>query len=161
MVPSGTGRPSSSTMLISVNAKPPAVSDMVRWTGNPSGTSVMAMSSGPCRSIGALLRSRPAKLGCSRIRWVNAGQPTIPVARSRSARSSAVPASRRGITNNVTGSCSAPIAASTPPIQKNGIAHRIVAEPSERVIARDALGHVDVCRTSVPWVCKHALGVCG
>ena len=68
----------SSTMLISVNANPPAVSDMVRCTGNPSGTSVIAMSSGPSRSIGALDRSRSANVGCSRSRCVNAGHPTMP-----------------------------------------------------------------------------------
>jgi len=37
------------------------------------------------------------------------------------------------MTNSVMGSCSAPIAASNPPIQKNGIAHKIRAGASEPV----------------------------
>ena len=68
--------------------------------------------------------------GCSRSRWVKAGHPTIPVARSCSMRSSAASASSRGRTNSVTGSCSAPVVASSPPIQKNGMAHRILADGS-------------------------------
>ncbi len=136
-VPLDTGSPSPSTIAMSVKAKPPAVSDMVRWIGNPSGESVIAMSKGPLRSMGAQLRSRLPNVGCSRNRWVNAGHPTIPVARSCSTRSSAAPASRRGITRSVTGSCRAPVAASTPPIQKNGIAHRIRLGAAEPARARD------------------------
>ena len=131
---------------------------MVRCTGNPSGTSVIAMSSGPSRSIGALDRSRLANEGCSRSRWVKAGHPTIPVARSRSIRSSASEASSRGRTNRVTGSCSAPVVASSPPTQKNGMAQRILADDPEPVTVRIALGHVDVCRTRVPWVCTTPFG---
>ena len=69
---------------------------MVRCTGKPSGTSVIAMSRGPLRSIGALVWSRVAKPGWLRIRWVKVGQPTMPVACSRSTSSRAVPASSRG-----------------------------------------------------------------
>jgi hypothetical protein len=62
------------------------------------------------------------------------------------------------MTNRVMGSCSAPVAASTPPIQKNGMAHRIRAGASDPVTDRMALGHVEVCRTTVPWVCSTPLG---
>jgi hypothetical protein len=62
------------------------------------------------------------------------------------------------MTNSVIDSWSAPIRASNPPTQKNGIAHRIRAESPDPVTARMALGHVDVCRTKVPWVCSTPLG---
>ena len=62
------------------------------------------------------------------------------------------------MTSRVTGSCRAPVAASTPPIQKNGIAHRIRADALGARDRADRAGHVDVCRTSVPWVCRTPFG---
>ena len=58
----------------------------------------------------------------------------------------------------MTGSCSAPVVASSPPTQKNGMAHRILADDPEPVTDRMAPGHVDVCRTRVPWVCTTPFG---
>ena len=58
----------------------------------------------------------------------------------------------------MTGSCSAPVVASSPPTQKNGMAHRILADVPEPVTDRMAPGHVDVCRTRVPWVCMTPFG---
>ena len=48
--------------------------------------------------------------------------------------------------------------ANTPPIQNSGMAETITGSSCDPVTARIAAGHVEVCRTRVPWVCSTPFG---